>query len=91
MENKKYSVKQGFVVREIAGEFIAVPVDSSCGAHIVILNPVSKFLWEQLRSEKSFEELLDEMLANYSGVTKEEAEADLKDFLLQLEESGLLI
>ncbi len=90
MENKKYSVKQGFVVREIAGEFIAVPVDSSCGAHIVILNPVSKFLWEQMRSEKSFDELLDAMLSNYNGVTREEAEADLKDFIVQLEESGLL-
>ncbi len=89
MENRKFTVKQGFVVREIAGEFIAVPVDSSCGANIVILNPVSKFLWEQLRSEKSFEELLDAMLANYT-VSKEEAEADLKDFLHQLEESNLL-
>lgn len=90
MENRKFTVKQGFVVREIAGEFIAVPVDSSCGANIVILNPVSKFLWEQLRSEKSFEELLDAMLANYT-VSKEEAEADLKDFLHQLEESNLLV
>lgn len=90
MENRKFTVKQGFVVREIAGEFIAVPVDSSCGANIVILNPVSKFLWEQLRSEKSFEELLDAMLANYT-VSKEEAEADLKDFLYQLEESNLLV
>ncbi len=90
MENRKFTVKQGFVVREIAGEFIAVPVDSSCGANIVILNPVSKFLWEQLRSEKSFEELLDAMLANYT-VSKEEAAADLKDFLHQLEESNLLV
>lgn len=90
MENRKFTVKQGFVVREIAGEFIAVPVDSSCGANIVILNPVSKFLWEQLRSEKSFDELLDAMLANYT-VSKEEAEEDLKDFLHQLEESNLLV
>ncbi len=90
MENRKFTVKQGFVVREIAGEFIAVPVDSSCGANIVILNPVSKFLWEQLRSEKSFEELLAAMLANYT-VSKEDAEADLKDFLHQLEESNLLL
>ena len=57
MENKKYSIKQGYVVREIAGEFIAVPVDSSCGTNIIILNPVSKLLWEELREEKSFDEL----------------------------------
>ena len=90
MENKKYSVKQGFVVREIAGEYIAVPVDSSCGTNIIILNPVSKFLWEELRSEKTFDELLDAMLKNYN-VAKEEAESDLKDFLLQLSQNNLLI
>ncbi len=89
MENKKYIIKQGYVVREIAGEYIAVPVDSSCGTNIVILNPVSKFLWEELRREKSFDELLDEMLKNYD-VSKEEAETDLKEFLMQLIENGLL-
>lgn len=89
MESKKYSIKQGYVVREIAGEFIAVPVDSSCGTNIIILNPVSKFLWEELRSEKSFDELLNAILGNYD-VSKEEAEADLKDFLMQLIENGLI-
>lgn len=89
MENKKYIIKQGFVVREIAGEFIAVPVDSSCGTSIVVLNPVSKFLWEELRSEKSFDELLDAMLKNYD-VSREEAETDLKEFLAQLTENGLI-
>ena len=89
MENKKYSIKQGYVVREIAGEFIAVPVDSLCGTNIIILNPVSKFLWDELRQEKSFDELLDAMLKNYS-VPKEEAETDLKEFLMQLVGNNLL-
>lgn len=88
MENKKYSIKQGYVVREIAGEFIAVPVDSSCGSNIIILNPVSKLLWDELKTEKSFEELLDAILKNYD-VSKEEAETDLKDFLMQLIENSL--
>lgn len=89
MNGRKFSVKQGFIVREIAGEFLAVPVDSSCGANIVVLNPVSKFLWEELKEEKSFEELLNALTSNYS-VSQQEAEADLKDFLMQMLESGLL-
>ena len=89
MENRKYIIKQGYVTREIAGEFIAVPVDSSCGTDIVILNPVSKLLWEEMRSEKTFDELVNVMLENYD-IPREEAEADLKDFLGQLEQSGLL-
>ena len=89
MESKKYSVKQGYVAREIAGEFIAVPIDNSVGSNIIVLNEVSKFLWDELKSEKTFDELLNAMLGNYD-VPKEEAEADLKDFLMQLVENGLL-
>ena len=89
MENRKFNIKQGYVAREIAGEFVAVPVDSSVGSNIVVLNEVSKFLWDELKSEKTFDELLNAMLGNYD-VSKEEAEADLKDFLMQLVENGLL-
>lgn len=89
MENKKFIIKQGYVAREIAGEYVAVPVDPSCGVHIVVLNSVSKFLWDELKTEKTFDELLDAMLKNYD-VSKEEAETDLKDFLMQLIENGLL-
>ncbi len=89
MENKKYSIKQGYIIREIAGEYIAVPVDSSCGKNIVVLNPVSYFLWQELQSEKTFDELLETMLKNY-GISEVEAKNDLSDFLTQLTENGLL-
>lgn len=89
MNNKKFSIKQGYVAREIAGEYIAVPVDSSCGTNIIILNPVSKFLWDELKTEKTFDELLNAILSNYD-VSKEEAETDLKEFLMQLIENNLL-
>lgn len=89
MDNRKFSIKQGYVAREIAGEYIAVPVDSSCGAHIIVLNPVSKFLWDELSTEKTFDELLNAMLKNYT-VSQQEAETDLKEFLMQLIENGLL-
>ena len=89
MEGKKYSVKQGYVAREIAGEFIAVPIDNSVGSNIIVLNEVSKFLWDELKTEKTFDELLNAMLGNYD-VSKEDAEADLKDFIMQLIENGLL-
>ncbi len=89
MENKKYTIKQGYVAREVAGEFIAVPVDSSVGSSIIVLNEVSKFLWDELKSAKTFDELLDAVMKNYD-VSKEEAETDLKEFLMQLIENGLL-
>lgn len=89
MENRKFNIKQGYVAREVAGEYLAVPVDNSVGSNMIVLNEVSKFLWDKLKTEKSFDELLDAMLGNYD-VSKEEAEADLKDFLMQLIENGLV-
>lgn len=89
MDNRKFSIKQGYVAREIAGEYIAVPIDSSCGAHIIVLNPVSKFIWDELKTEKTFDELLSAIRQNYD-VSPEEAEQDLKEFLMQLIENGLL-
>ena len=89
MEGKKYSIKSGYVTREIAGEFIAVPIDSSSGSNIVVLNEVSKLLWDELKTEKTFDELLNAMLGNYN-VSKEEAEADLKDFIDQLTANNLI-
>lgn len=89
MKNRKYSIKQGYVAREIAGEYIAVPVDSSVGSNIVVLNEVSKLLWDELATEKTFDELLNAVLVKYE-VPKEEAETDLKDFLVQLTENGLV-
>ncbi len=89
MESRKFNIKQGYVAREIAGEYLAVPVDNSVGSNIIVLNEVSKFLWDELKTEKTFDELLDAMLGNYD-VSKEEAEADLKDFLMQLIENELV-
>lgn len=89
MENRKFIIKQGYVAREVAGEHLAVPVDSSVGSSIVVLNEVSRLLWEELKTEKTFDELVNAILGSYE-VSKEEAEADLKEFLMQLIENGLL-
>lgn len=89
MKNRKFNIKQGYVAREVAGEYLAVPVDGSVGSNIIVLNEVSRFLWDELKTEKTFDELLNAMLGNYE-VSKEEAEADLKDFLMTLIENGLL-
>lgn len=89
MENRKFNIKQGYVAREVAGEYLAVPVDNSVGSNIIVLNEVSKFLWDELKTEKTFDELLNSMLGNYD-VSKEEAETDLKEFLMQLIENGLV-
>lgn len=91
MENKIYSIKGTFVLRQIAGEYLAVPISSNANddANIVILNPVSQIIWGKLESGATFEEILDVVTTEFD-VSKEEASADIKEFLDGLEESGLL-
>ncbi len=91
MENKIYSTKGTYVLRQIAGEFLAVPISNEAGedANIVILNPVSQVIWSKLENGATFDEILNVVTTEFD-VSKEEATADIKEFLEGLEEAGLL-
>ena len=89
MDNKKYRLKSGYVLREIAGEHLAIPVNADNTSDIVVLNPVSALLWKELESEKTLEELTNLLCANFD-VSKEDATADISEFLISLENSGIL-
>lgn len=92
MDNIVFKIKSGYVVRDIAGEYLAVPVNCEEGApeQIVILNVVSKFLWEQMETGKSFQELLDGVMSNFEDVDPVEAKQDIAEFLAQLKNLNLL-
>lgn len=91
MENKIYSIKGEYVLRQIAGEFLAIPISNEAGndANIVILNPVSQVIWGRLETGATFEEILNLVTTEFD-VSKEEATADIKEFLDGLEQAGLL-
>lgn len=91
MENKVYSLKGTYVLRQIAGEYLAVPISNAAGddANIVILNPVSQVIWGKLENGATFDEILDVVTTEFD-VSKEEATADIKEFLDGLEQAGLL-
>lgn len=89
MDNKKYCLKPGYVLREIAGEHIAIPVNAENTTDIVVLNPVSALLWKELQTEKTIDELATVICSNFD-IAKEEAAADIKEFLESLENAGVL-
>ena len=91
MENKVYSLKDTYVLRQIAGEYLAVPISNAAGddANIVILNPVSQVIWGKLENGATFDEILTVVITEFD-VSKEEATADIKEFLNGLEQAGLL-
>ena len=91
MNEERYSVKNGFVLREIAGEFIAVPVnDYGNSVGMLVLNQVSAVIWDMLQSERTLAELTDKISSEFD-VSKAEAEADIVAFIDELRKLGLLV
>ena len=91
MDNKVYSLKGSYVLRPIAGEYLAVPISNEAGddANIVILNPVSQIIWGKLENGADFNEILNAVTEEFD-VSDEEATNDIKEFLNGLEEAKLL-
>jgi len=84
-------LKEGFVLRDIAGEFVVVPLsdtmdDMKC---IITLNDTGAFLWQQLESEKSEAELTQALLDEYD-VEAARAENAVHSFIQKISEIGCL-
>ena len=90
MNSEKFCLKDGFVLREIAGEFLAVPVNSvENSSQLIVLNPVSAEIWKMLEAEKTLSELVDGITSEFA-VSREEAEGDIVAFLEQLKDLKFL-
>lgn len=91
MDNKIFCVKGNYTLRQIAGEYLAIPINNEAGedANIVILNPVSQIIWNKLETGSTFDEILDAVMKEFN-VEKEEATTDIKEFLAGLEQANLL-
>ncbi|MBQ5592677.1 MAG: PqqD family protein [Clostridia bacterium] len=90
MSDRIYKIKPKYILREIAGEYLAIPLegaDDSATSQIIILNEVSSFFWERLQQGATEAQLVSDLTAEFE-VTREEAQADLQEFLTMLEESG---
>ena len=74
--------KPGFVVRNIADEFILMPTGDNIGKFngTVLLNEVSAFVWEKLQNPLSKEDLLEAVLDEYE-VSRDTAAKDLDNLL----------
>ena len=84
-------IRGSFVMREIAGEHLAIPVNETA-LHIggmIILNPVSHVIWECLQSETDVDRIVDAIVQRFD-ITAEEAEVDVRTFLEQMRAESLI-
>jgi hypothetical protein len=84
-------VDDSIVARQIAGEFILVPIRQSAGEveSIYTLNEVGTRIWQLLDGERSLTEIRDALVVEFK-VGEEEAETDLVEFIQGLESVGAI-
>lgn len=85
-------IKNGFVLREVAGQVMVIATgEASKDFHGMIkLNGTGKIIWEGLQENLSEEEIVSR-LQNMYQVEREQAAADTRAFLNQMEEMGFLV
>ena len=86
----KMKLKDGFILREIAGRIVVVPVGDILNLNLMIsLNGTGRFLWERLEKGASADELKNALLETYN-VSEERAQADVDAFIEKLKQNGFL-
>lgn len=80
-----------FVTREVAGEYLLVPVGKTTLNlnGIMTLNEVGAFLWEKLPQAADEAALVDAVLAEYEA-ERPEVEQDVSEFLSKLRELKII-
>lgn len=67
----------------------AVIIDPE-GRELVTLNGVGTMIWEHLDGRRGVSDLVDDLLPNFEGVSREEFERDVRSYLDELREAGIL-
>lgn len=85
-------LKDGFLLRKVAGEYVVVPTGDSMVDFkaMISLNETGAFLWEQLTSDKTEQQLVETLLGEYD-VDSKVAELDVAEFVELLREKNLLV
>ncbi len=83
-------LKEGFILREIAGNTVVIPSGEMMDLNMMItLNGTGAFLWKLLEKDAEPQDLVEALLAEYE-VTQEQAEKSVAKFLEQLKENDFL-
>ena len=90
MKGNVMKIKDGYLLSDVAGTPVVVPLNAHTSFHSMIkLNVTGKFLWEKLLTDCTREELLAAMVAEYE-IDEATASRDLDAFLASLDSFGAL-
>lgn len=82
-------LKDGFMLKEVAGSYIVIPVGQVDFTAMITVNETGAFLWELLTQGATREELCEKMIAEYA-VDEATALRDIDNFIKILSDHQLL-
>lgn len=86
-------VKDQLVLREIAGQYVIVPVMERVRdvQSMVYISSSAAYLWQYMEGKEfTLDELVDLILAKYKNVTREKAQEDIIAFLQILAKNNIM-
>ncbi|MDD6462395.1 MAG: PqqD family protein [Clostridiaceae bacterium] len=86
-------VKDQLVLREIAGQYVIVPVMERVKdvQSMVYISSSAAYLWQYMEGKEfTLDELVDLILAKYKNVTREKAQEDIIAFLQILARNNIM-
>lgn len=83
-------LKDGFLLREVAGETVVLPIGDDLNLNLMItLNGTGRFLWERLETDAEEDDLVVSLLAEYE-VDEPTARKSVQSFVAKLKTHGFL-
>lgn len=83
-------IKEGFLLRQVAGQTVVLPVGGGLDLNMMItLNDTGAFLWEQLQKETDEAALIEALLKEYD-VDEATAKKAVAGFVAKLNDNGFL-
>lgn len=84
-------LKSGIVMEKTGDEYIVVATGEAARSFngIIRNNKTANFVFEQLKEDKTEEELVDALLERYD-VSREKAQTDVKALIAKIREAGLI-
>lgn len=85
-------IKEGFILSEFAGDYVAVPFGKRAGEFhgIVRLNRTGADVWRGIEEGKTAEEIADGIACRYADVTPQHALESVTSMIAALREKGLV-
>lgn len=83
-------IKNGYILKNIAGSFVVISLDSTeTESRLITLNEVGAFLWKRLETETTAEQLSAALLKEYA-IDETTARKDIAMFLDKCRKIGVL-